>query len=113
MRRGDVVLIAWPFTDLSAAKVRPAVVVSSDEFNRGEDRILVAISSKVGDDSPWDVVARPQDAHFDGTGLRYASAFKCGKILTLSANLIERRLGEAGAYMPLVEARIKRALGLR
>jgi mRNA interferase MazF len=113
MKRGDIVLIVVPFTDLTSAKVRPAVIISSDEFNRGEDRVLVAISSKVGDDSPWDVVARPQDTHFGGTGLRYASVFKCGKILTLSANLIERRLGEAGAYMPLIEARIKHALSLK
>jgi hypothetical protein len=27
--KGNVVLVAYPFSDLSAAKVRPAVVVSS------------------------------------------------------------------------------------
>ncbi len=29
-QRGDVVLIPFPYTDLSASKTRPAVVVSSD-----------------------------------------------------------------------------------
>jgi hypothetical protein len=28
-RRGDVILVAFPFTDLTTAKMRPALVVSS------------------------------------------------------------------------------------
>jgi mRNA interferase MazF len=47
-RRGDVVLVGFPFTDLAAIKMRPALVVSSDEFNeRGQDMILAAITSQV------------------------------------------------------------------
>ncbi len=33
-RRGDVVLVPFPFSDLSAAKVRPAVVVSGALYHR-------------------------------------------------------------------------------
>ena len=32
-RRGDVVLIPFPYTDLSAAKTRPAVLVSSEAYH--------------------------------------------------------------------------------
>jgi len=31
-QRGDVVLVPFPFSDLSTIKVRPAVVVSGEEF---------------------------------------------------------------------------------
>jgi mRNA-degrading endonuclease toxin of MazEF toxin-antitoxin module len=33
MNRGDVVLVDWPFTDLSGSKLRPAIVVQADFLN--------------------------------------------------------------------------------
>ena len=34
MNKWDVVLLSFPFTDLSATKVRPAVVISPDTYNQ-------------------------------------------------------------------------------
>jgi len=42
--RNDVVLVRYPFTDLSAAKVRPAVVVSSP--HPSQDVIIVPLTSR-------------------------------------------------------------------
>jgi mRNA interferase MazF len=45
---GDVVLVPFPFTDQSAAKKRPAVVVSSAAYNRSRlDVVLIAITSQI------------------------------------------------------------------
>jgi mRNA interferase MazF len=47
-RFGDVVLVAFPFTDQSAAKQRPAVVVSSAAYHRARpDVIIMAITSQL------------------------------------------------------------------
>jgi len=47
-KRGDVVLVPFPFTDLSTAKQRPALVVPADWFNEiRRDRVLVAITSQI------------------------------------------------------------------
>ena len=47
-QRGDVVLIHFPFTDLSAAKTRPAIVVSSDLYHHSRSELLLAyVSSQV------------------------------------------------------------------
>ena len=46
--RGDVVLIPFPFSDLSAAKTRPAVIVSSPVYHRVRPKLLLAyVSSQV------------------------------------------------------------------
>ena len=44
-QRGDVVLIPFPFTDLSAVKTRPAVVVSSELYNTTRSDLLLAYAS--------------------------------------------------------------------
>jgi len=43
--KGDVVLVAFPFRDKPAAKVRPAVVMSSAEHNRRGDVIIAAVTT--------------------------------------------------------------------
>lgn len=49
--QGDVVYMQFPFTDLSATKLRPAVVVSNEMFNVKKNLIFVALSSKENDPS--------------------------------------------------------------
>jgi mRNA interferase MazF len=44
---GDVVLVPFPFTDQTATKKRPAVVVSSEDYQTHRpDLILMAITSQ-------------------------------------------------------------------
>ena len=45
--RGDVVLVPFPFSDQSASKKRPAVIISSDRYNKlSSDVVIMAITSK-------------------------------------------------------------------
>ena len=61
--RGSIVLVPFPFTDLSATKRRPALVVSPDRFG-GDDFILCAISSQVPVPlGPWDIRLVASDGH--------------------------------------------------
>jgi mRNA interferase MazF len=47
-RKGDVVLVPFPYAELTATKARPAVVVNSRMFTAAEGRITVAaITSNV------------------------------------------------------------------
>lgn len=45
--QGDVVLVSFPYTDLSQTKLRPAVIVSLDACNENGDFICVQVTSRV------------------------------------------------------------------
>ena len=90
---GDVVLLPFPFTDLSTTKQRPAVVVSAETFNaRQQDVIVVAITSQIPSTmSPEDYRLSSEEQRT--AGLPKPSLVKCGKLLTIDQRLIRRLLG--------------------
>lgn len=45
IRQGDIVIVPFPYSDLSRRKFRPALVISNDQFNKSADIIALAISS--------------------------------------------------------------------
>ena len=50
-RQGDIVLVSFPFTDLTATKKRPALVISPNSINQqNQDLILAAITSQRTED---------------------------------------------------------------
>ena len=114
--RGSVVLVAFPFTDLTATKVRPALVLSSENLHRARrDVILAAISSVVrGKDRDTAVVVLLKGSEgFAGSGLRVTSAVDCGKLVTVQGTLVLKRLGRLGnGAMRRVHAALRRSMGL-
>lgn len=97
MKRGDVVLIRFPFTDLSSTKVRPALIISNENYNtHQEDVILLLITSNISRMSSDDYLLDSRNPEFKDTGLKQASAFRVGKIQTLNRKLINSKLGFVG-----------------
>lgn len=43
--QGDIVLLPFPYSDLSGAKQRPALVISNNVINKSEDRICCLVTS--------------------------------------------------------------------
>jgi len=74
--KGDVVVVPFPFSDLSQAKRRPALVVSELE---GDDLILCQITSQRIRDS----YAIPlEDKDFETGGLRQKSNIRPNRLFT-------------------------------
>lgn len=47
MKRGEVVELSWPYSDLSGTKIRPAVVVQADLLNGlVDDTIYVKVTGQ-------------------------------------------------------------------
>jgi len=96
LQKGDIVLVPFPFTDLSQTKLRPAVVLWVDSTEN--DVTLCFISSQNLDSlSPEEFSISPSDSEFAGTGLKVASKVRVSKIATLERRFVTRRLGNLEA----------------
>jgi len=89
-RRGDIVLVSFPFTDLTATKSRPALIVSPDSVNQlTEDLILAAITSQLADDEHS---LRIQASDFLEGSLPKPSMIKLTKLFTMHSLLIRKKI---------------------
>lgn len=43
----DIVLVPFPFTDLSSVKKRPALIISPEEYNKDGDLIISFVTSQI------------------------------------------------------------------
>lgn len=92
LKRGDIILVPFPFTDLTSSKVRPGVIVSANP--QRNDIIIAFISSVVPNTlGETDFVLTTRNPDFASTNLKKDSVFKMNKLLTISSALILRRLG--------------------
>jgi mRNA interferase MazF len=93
--KGDIVLVKFPFSDLSDAKPRPAVILWVNPT--GIDVTLCAITSQNVDQlSLEDIPIFPTDPEFLLTGLRVPSKIRTTRIATLTKQLVIRRFGKLG-----------------
>ena len=46
-KKWDIILVPFPFTDLTSNKKRPALVISPDDYNGGPDVLIIFITSKI------------------------------------------------------------------
>src|SRR5438270_13036050 len=97
LHQGDVVLVPFPFADLTGQKIRPAVIVSSDP--QGPELILAFITSVLTNRSTRgaEVELLRGDAEFPVAGLKADSLIRLDKLVTLSRGVISRRLGTTGS----------------
>lgn len=85
--RGSVALVPFPFSDLSQAKLRPAIVLAS--VGRGDWILCQVTSNAYGDDRAISITT---DDFADG-GLRVASFARPGKLFTAHETLIRMQAG--------------------
>ena len=100
LARRQVVLLAFPFSDLSSQKLRPALVLA--DAGR-DDWVLCQITSKPYADSR---AVELLDTAFAQGGLQLASYARPGKLFTAHASLIRSVVGELNdaAHQRVVDA---------
>jgi mRNA interferase MazF len=86
MKKGDIILVPFPFTDLSGSKLRPALVLAEE----GDDVIAAFISTVLKDRFKSDYFVKMNEKNC----LRKDSLVKLNKLATLSYDLIKGKIGE-------------------
>ncbi len=89
--KGDVVVVPFPFSDLTQAKRRPALVVSQLE---GDDVILCQITSKTIKDN---YALSLEDQDFETGTLKQSSNIRPNRIFTADSHIILYCIGKLKA----------------
>lgn len=96
MKRGDVVLVDFPFSASSGSKKRPALIVQCDHNNgRLQDTIVAIVTSNVTTaHEPTQHLIDPSHPDWTASGLRLPSVVKCEHLYTFSQKRILRIIGQ-------------------
>ena len=104
--RSDVILVRYPFSDLSGSKIRPAVVVSTPHVSH--DIMIVPLTSKTSPLLPGEFIL----ADWSQAGLNVASAVKRG-VYTVHESMVAKAIGQISATdSPKLEASLRDWLGI-
>lgn len=87
-KKGTIVLVPFPFTDLAGLKVRPAVVLNTHK--NSPDLMVSFVTSNPKHASPFCVKVKPSKKN----GIKVPSVIICDKIATLDKKIIVGKIGE-------------------
>lgn len=108
-----IVLVPFPFDDLSATKVRPAVCLTNPISTYRHVVVTFITSQALKANEPSDVLIPNTDPDFSQTGLAVSSAIRLHRLATVPINLIQRELGDLPiSFQFEVEQRLRQLFGL-
>ncbi len=111
-KRGDVVLVRFPNSDLKTYKKRPALVVQGDSLNTGlAQRIVALITSNKERTGATRIVIGERDPAALTMGLRTDSVIVADNLATVKEREIDKAIGHC-PIMPQVDRALKLTLGL-
>ncbi len=115
IRRGDVLMVEFPFTDTGQTKVRPAVGVQNDRDNQRIRKTVIAMVTgnlrRRGDASH--LYVDPSDPDGMSTGLSFPSLVSCNNLFTIEQASILQVVGHlSDVLLGRLAACLKAALEL-
>jgi mRNA interferase MazF len=102
-KQGDVVIVNFPFSDLSQTKRRPVLVISNNHVNRTGDYLLMQITSQMLNDG----LSLPiESSDYVVKSLQLTSFVRLHKVFLLNESLILRKETEVKTafYQKIVTA---------
>ena len=89
-KQREIVLVPFPYSDLSSIKRRPVLVVSNNEYNaKYNDVVVVVISSKIRKDDNYSILLSDDDLEYGI--LPEESAIRVHKLFTIDKKRILKK----------------------
>ncbi len=106
MKKGDIILIPFPFTNLKGAKKRPAVIL----YKGNIDIIVTFITTQLKWSEQTDVLLEPDKIN----RLKKSSLIRTSKLATLEIELAIGKIGELkNETLKELDSKLKKVLGLK
>ncbi len=111
-KRGDVVLVLFPNSDLISAKTRPALIVQADDLKTGLSQIIVAmVTSKVfRSGHPSRVTVLLNSSEGQQSGLLTDSVVMIDNLATIVLSAVYRVVGSLPTTA--IDKALKHTLGM-
>jgi mRNA interferase MazF len=94
LKRGDIVLVPVPFTDLTTTRKRPVIVISNDAYHQDTQDMLVVAMTSNPSVTPYSFVLTSAD--LVAGSLNRPGTVRADKIYTLSRKIAVRVFGRVG-----------------
>lgn len=111
-KRGDVILVLFPHSDLSTAKTRPVLIVQADDLQTGLPQLIVAMITtkmfRANHTSRVTILRHTTDGQ--QSGLLTDSVVMTDNLATIFNSEIDRKIGKIS--MQKVEAALRHTLNL-
>ena len=115
MKRGDIVLLDYPYADGSGSKVRPALVVQNDRDNQRLANTIVALITKNVSrvHEPTQLLIDVSTPEGRQSRLNQTSAVTCGNLFTVAQTKDRRVIGGLSpSTMAQIDACLRASLDL-
>lgn len=89
-KQGDIVLLPFPYSDLSTAKKRPALVVSNNTFNASSDDFVCCLVTTNPKQDKYTIQITENDV--EQGKLSFASTVKPYRIFTTDKKIVVKKL---------------------
>ena len=85
----EIVLVPFPYSDLTAAKQRPALILSNPKLNKSQDRICCLITSQSTIEG-----LEIKETHLEKGSLPFKSWAKPYRVFTVHEKIIKKSIGK-------------------
>ena len=111
-KRGDVILVKFPYSDLIRYKKRPALVVQDETVDTGlSQRVVVQITSNTERTGATRVLVKKDSPDGQVIGILSDSIIVADHLATVLPREIDKVIGRCNC-MPEVDEALRRVLGL-
>ena len=90
-KQKELVLLPYPFTDQEGSKVRPAIIISNDNFNKKcQDCVMIPLTTVIKDE-PYSILINQED--LSSGKLLKLSRIRTDKIFSVKKDLVTMKIG--------------------